>query len=211
MAVYFDNSGLVGEKVSPVSVVFSVPLTTSGAYRCVDPTCCEEGIIFPSGYLAGFNCGIVGSNLDFASVMLYLGLLPNQSTASTPQGHNQRQNNNFFGSNRLVSLVCFGSTGPKLSTGSPSTLKIRPKVAPPTGTLKGAPSDTRRGWSLCFPTIKQIRKELRESSSTYILFLTPKVRRELSLSPPLHQVTGTTCVDPVSRLVQSVPDGSLTS
>uniref|UniRef100_A0A2N9FG62 Ribulose bisphosphate carboxylase large chain n=1 Tax=Fagus sylvatica TaxID=28930 RepID=A0A2N9FG62_FAGSY len=31
------------------------------------------------------------------------------------------------------------SAGPKLSTGSPSTLKIRPKVAPPTGTLKGAP------------------------------------------------------------------------
>jgi hypothetical protein len=53
MAVYFDNSGLVGT-------------------------------------FAGFNCGIVGSNLDFASAMLYLGLLPNQSTASTPQGHNQR-------------------------------------------------------------------------------------------------------------------------
>ena len=31
------------------------------------------------------------------------------------------------------------STGPKLSTGSPSTLKIRPRVAPPTGTLSGAP------------------------------------------------------------------------
>ena len=31
------------------------------------------------------------------------------------------------------------STGPKLSTGSPSTLKIRPSVAPPTGTLRGAP------------------------------------------------------------------------
>jgi len=31
------------------------------------------------------------------------------------------------------------STGPKLSTVSPSTLKIRPRVAPPTGTLKGAP------------------------------------------------------------------------
>ena len=31
------------------------------------------------------------------------------------------------------------STGPKLSTGSPRTLKIRPRVAPPTGTLRGAP------------------------------------------------------------------------
>ena len=30
------------------------------------------------------------------------------------------------------------STGPKLSTGSPRTLKIRPRVAPPTGTLRGA-------------------------------------------------------------------------
>ena len=31
------------------------------------------------------------------------------------------------------------STGPKLSIGSPSTLKIRPRVAPPTGTLRGVP------------------------------------------------------------------------
>ena len=30
------------------------------------------------------------------------------------------------------------SIGPKLSTGSPSTLKIHPKVALPTGMLKGA-------------------------------------------------------------------------
>ncbi|MED6114617.1 hypothetical protein PIB30_079053 [Stylosanthes scabra] len=34
------------------------------------------------------------------------------------------------------------STGPKSSTGSPSTLKIRPRVALPTGRLRGAPVST---------------------------------------------------------------------
>jgi hypothetical protein len=40
--------------------------------------------------------------------------------------------------NRLGDVVRI-SIGPELSIGSPSTLKIRPRVAPPSGTLRDAP------------------------------------------------------------------------
>ena len=67
------------------------------------------------------------------------------------------------GGSRWIGRRCSARTGPRSSTGWPTTLKIRPRVSLPTGTAIGAPVFFT-GWPRTRPSVESIEMQRAVSS-----------------------------------------------